>query len=732
MKRIIGIIMSLAIIIGTMPMMTAMAEDAGWDGVTTTECTVGTGSTATPYEISTPEELAWARDQVNAGTLRTKAFKLTADIDMNNQEWVPMGLNDAGSFSGVFDGNGHVVKNLKITKGYTYTGFFGHVGGNGTIIKNFGLDNLNISVKGSGYIVGGMIGRGYPTLTKCFVKNSSICNDSTVESAGSSDNLNNTGGVIGGMFGSMRTTSIITDCYVYNVVLGAPSRVAVGAFWGTSENTKDATVVKNCYTAKISEKTIDGRITGTFYGFGVKNTSQDITTTAINVWSEFISRKGTRNDTSNVYYPNLVVSNDGATKEGIIAALVTTGSSYISNSQVNDGYPCLDYEKPALVTATAYAGGTGSPTDPYKIATAGQLMYARDMVNNGTHKAKSFVLTADIDLEGEEWEPMGTFWKDGASDAGNYYSGSFDGANHVIKNFKITQAYHGQIGFFGYASNATIKNLGIENASINFPSESNANVGGMIGYGAATVTNCFVKNSEILAPNLRYYQTGGFVGKTRFASTFENCYVYGCTVAAKDNSNVAGFISAVERDGNIVTNCYVANTTVGSKNQAAVYPFIVNKGKAITVENCYSDLAPATGATDKVANQYNADYAYGTYTTSKSDITGAFEDVSGFKLDNAINNGYPALSFEVAPIPYVIGAVNTNGNVKVALLENNAVEGAKVYVASYDVDGRLIGADILNATAGAQTSNVDATEASTIKVFVWGPNQMPLANMYSK
>ncbi|MBQ3124301.1 MAG: hypothetical protein IJC09_02610 [Clostridia bacterium] len=201
--------------------------------------------------------------------------------------------------------------------------------------------------------------------------------------------------------------------------------------------------------------------------------------------------------------------------------------------------------------------------------------------------------------------------------------------------------------------------------------------------------------------------------------------------------HLGGFIGSVERAGNTVTNCYVANTKVDSGNQAAVYPFIFNKNLDITLTKCYSDLAPVEGSTTNADNKYNADYADGTYTAVKSDITGAFETVEGFKLDNAINDGYPSLSWETAPVvvvpnPYVIAAVNTNGMVKVTNLENSAVSGAKVYVASYDGYGRLLGADVLPATAGTQTSTVDATGAATIKVFVWNPNQMPIANMYSK
>lgn len=734
MKKIIGLLVSLTLMLSIVP-MTVMAEDE------TVTYAGGSGTSSSPWQIATAAQLKLMRDTVNADDGKndvSKYWVLTADIDLGGEEWEPIGWSKSGNydyeFSGTFDGAGHVVKNFVITQAaqvksatdgtyyYNNIGLFGSVLG-GTI-KNLGVENFTATVNEPDNTaadaisnIGGIVGRFSGTMTKCYAKNI------TVQKL---DNYVNTS--VGAVIGTIRGTSTITDCYAYGVSLSGTSKMLGGAFHrGIESATTNVSKLTNCYASNV---TFGGNAQNV-YGFGMANSS-GVSLTYTNCWSTAADLSGCDNAVSK--------GTLGATKEGIITALVTDGGSYIVDEDVNDGYPCLDFEKPALVAANAYAGGTGTSTDPYQIATAEQLMYARDMVNDGTHKTKSFVLTADIDLEGSEWEPMGTFWKENnnTTDAGQFYSGTFDGGNHVIKNFKITQAYHGQIGFFGYTSGATVKNLGIEDMNINYSIESNGNVGGMIGYGSVTATNCYIKNSEILAPALRYYSVGGFMGKTRFASTFENCYLYGCTLRAKDNSNVAGFISSIERDGNVVTNCYVANTQVHSSNQAAVYPFICNKAKkTITLEGCYSELASAEGTTTNTSNKYNATYAYGTYTNLMSDITGTLGSVEGYKLDNAINGGYPSFTWETAPIvvtpnPYVIAAVNTNGMVKVSILENSAVSGAKVYVASYDVNGRLLNADVRPVTAGTQTSAVDATGATTIKVFVWDPNQTPLANMYSK
>ena len=58
--------------------------------------------------------------------------------------------------------------------------------------------------------------------------------------------------------------------------------------------------------------------------------------------------------------------------------------------------------------ATAFAGGTGTESDPYQIADGAQLAYLASEVNNGrAYENSYFVLTADIDLNNKDWTPIG-------------------------------------------------------------------------------------------------------------------------------------------------------------------------------------------------------------------------------------------------------------------------------------------------------------------------------------
>ena len=101
---------------------------APWDGVTKTDWIVTLGvndgsSVDKPFLIDAPEQLAKLAELVNAGNnYAGKFFKLTTNLDLNNQNWTCIG--DINSFSGTFDGNWHYITNLSITKWSNNIGLF--------------------------------------------------------------------------------------------------------------------------------------------------------------------------------------------------------------------------------------------------------------------------------------------------------------------------------------------------------------------------------------------------------------------------------------------------------------------------------------------------------------------------------------------------------------------------------------------------------------------------------
>jgi len=125
------------------------------------------------YEVGTLAALKIVANKVNSGAeyYEGKNIKLIADIDLNDEEWTPIGsaTKDHG-FCGNFDGNGKKIKNLNITAlvpdadNYVYAGLFGVTEGTETAentIKNLVIENVNIST--TGHIVSAAIAYPYYT-----------------------------------------------------------------------------------------------------------------------------------------------------------------------------------------------------------------------------------------------------------------------------------------------------------------------------------------------------------------------------------------------------------------------------------------------------------------------------------------------------------------------------------------------------------------------------------------
>ena len=99
---------------------TPIPENVVWSGPVASAFADGDGSEANPYQIADASQLAFLAKEINSGKdYRGKYFSLTADIDLNHTEWVPIG-NGTQPFSGTFLGNGHTIRNLNIQNGVAH------------------------------------------------------------------------------------------------------------------------------------------------------------------------------------------------------------------------------------------------------------------------------------------------------------------------------------------------------------------------------------------------------------------------------------------------------------------------------------------------------------------------------------------------------------------------------------------------------------------------------------
>lgn len=199
------------------------------------------------------------------------------------------------------------------------------------------------------------------------------------------------------------------------------------------------------------------------------------------------------------------------------------------------------------IYADSYAGGDGSKTNPYEIATAEQLAKLASDVNNGnTPQAflgKYFKLTADIDLSGGIWMPIGKYYNYGNVN-NRLFFGKFDGNGHVIKNMHIqwedvdARKAKSVWGLFstlqGESSTnlTTVTNLIIEKARVEkkrdfSPDGSGYYVGVVAGeiYPNTELSNIIIHNSEIKDNDETYdlnreTKIGGIAGNVQNEGTY--------------------------------------------------------------------------------------------------------------------------------------------------------------------------------------------------------------------
>lgn len=173
----------------------------------------GLGTAAYPYQISTADQLKLFRDIVNGSNGQAPnaaaCAVLTANIDLNNEPWTPIGPDRDSAYTGTFDGQGHTVKNLSVTVNGQpgRAGLFGCVKG-GSIRKLTVAGSVSCTAN-QGWC-GGIAGYAM---------------DETIENCASLCKVSNTGidAKVGGIVGYVPISSsmtIIRDCYNIGNITG--------------------------------------------------------------------------------------------------------------------------------------------------------------------------------------------------------------------------------------------------------------------------------------------------------------------------------------------------------------------------------------------------------------------------------------------------------------------------------------------------------------------------------
>ena len=197
------------------------------------------------YEISNAGQLFWFANYINTVD-RTANAVLTADIDLENRPWTPIGSTgeNSNNFRGIFDGQNHTIKGLYVEGGRAGLGFFGEVR-TGTV-KNFTIFGevvVNTEVDYVGGVIGSICGvNGETDLERngAIIQNIRSFVNLTVKAHGV--------GKIGGFVGYANHESLIEKCSWYGTFDAGEYRVDSGAggFIGKIQENSSEVTIRNC------------------------------------------------------------------------------------------------------------------------------------------------------------------------------------------------------------------------------------------------------------------------------------------------------------------------------------------------------------------------------------------------------------------------------------------------------------------------------------------------------
>ena len=244
-----------------------------------------------------------------------------------------------------------------------------------------------------------------------------------------------------------------------------------------------------------------------------------------------------------------------------------------------------------------------SNTKTYTVYNADGLMNIAELVNGGKTDI-NITLTADIDLTGKNWTPIGT-------DYDNSYKGTFDGGGHTITGLTFTTNDE-YAGLFGWLNRAgTVKNVVMEGVQITSNQIYGGSIGGVVGYSWGTIENCSVSGSvsgtvyvggvvgaqiggsitgcSSSATVKGTVDVGGVAGQTNSSATLTACYATGnVTIEINPAKNIAGGSLVGMNAGSSLLACYATGnvtSTGSSTGKVHIGGFLGNNYTTVTA--CY-------------------------------------------------------------------------------------------------------------------------------------------------
>lgn len=558
--------------------VSARAETNVWDGTIASGFAGGDGTQNNPFQIETAAQLAHFAKNVNAGNWYDGEYiVLKNDLDLNNQEWTPIG-NARKPFKGNFDGNNHTVTGMKISGALDCVGLFG-----GCTRHNVYSAIKNITVKNSDIhgekFVGAIVGRA---------------EEINIENCRSIGNTINGETDVGGICGKIGGYSggKVSQCYNSSKVTGGGRVGGIAGMGSIAENclnTGEITIIREAYRSACG---------GIFGIFGDATTSASITA-CVNLgkvsggesFGGIVGKTETSSTghISNCYYNMDAITGGfdagtaltagqlcGALPEGLDSTIWNEGSVDTSTAKATQGrfgtatgtyinltkVAEIGETKTASVPVYNYVTTNGDDWDIYTLITTAEEFAA--IGQDTTKWSANYVLANDIDVSGVQLSSIG--------DPGTLYTGKFSGDGHTISHINLKKG-NGYGSLFGYVKDKVM--LLAVNGEIDLGNNDAGGICGNLSYGeiygcsfigtvkgatvggicahvgSGKISQCFFAG-DLQGRNA----TAGICGMGGNVGGINHCISIATIDITENDGNLAGITNS--RDYG-VTNCYFNN-----------------------------------------------------------------------------------------------------------------------------------------------------------------------------
>lgn len=577
-------LLALAALVWIAVPVSARAETDVWDGMTASEFAGGTGEENDPYQISTAAQLAYLAQKVNAGeAYRYKYIVLTADIDLANKEWTPIG-NHSNPFKGNFNGDNHTVTGMQISGELDRVGLFGECTKHNvnSAIKNITVkDSVICGINFVGAIVG-------------------YAEEINIENCRSIGNTINGKTDVGGICGKIGGYSVgkVSQCYNSSKVTGRGRVGGIAGMGGIAENclnTGEIMIINKAYQSAG----------GGIFGIFDDTTASASITACVNLGKvsggeSFGGIVGSTDSKSTGHISNCYYNMDaitggfdagtaltagqlcGALPKGLDSASWKEGSvdtstakatqgrfgtatgTYINLTKVAD----IKETKTAPVPVYNYVTTNGDDWDIYTLITTAEEFAAIGQDRDETKWSANYVLGNDIDVSGVQLSSIG--------DPGTPYTGKFSGDGHTISHVDMTKENDvyssGLFAQIGYTQNQLSESGKVMLLAANGVIASNTEAGGICeSLSVGEIYGCSFTGT------VKGYTAGGICGNVGQYTKISQCFFAGDVQGKDSAAGICGYSPF-----KVIDHCISIAAVTSDEDCAG----IVNSGDYGTT-NCY-------------------------------------------------------------------------------------------------------------------------------------------------